>query len=294
MLRKIKMSVLIFFVIILTLVPSNPSPSEYLQVGPKLPEISGEKHKWVPQGLTYLKKEDWLLLSYYWSGEKGRASVIMTVDRQSGDFLKQLQLCNNEKNIFDVCTDHQGHVGGIAVSKESLFVASTEKGKNLLLQYKIDDVVDEETKKLFPTKIYHLNHKASYVSYDGKRLWVGEFNPNTNGTVHRYSFNGDDELKIKSRKQYTTPAKVQGMEFYGDYVFYSCSYGRQGDSSLLVYKGLGIDELVKFVPMYSMSQEIERVEDDIYINFESGAFKYREGGKQQVYNLHLAEIQKLY
>jgi hypothetical protein len=290
MMRLKKWIALLAVICTANLIPTT-APAEATQLfhqGPEIPFIKGTG--WVPQGLTYLPSKNWILHSYYWdkgNGSEGVASAI-GVSLPSGSN-KLISLYETKKR------KHFGHVGGITVSHKYLWVASTRNGKSYLFQYSINDLVNaKHGEKIIAKKQYNLNHASSYVTYNysNHKLCIGKWNPKANGKLYCHSLDNKENMST-SYKTYETPPNVQGVEFHHDLVFYSRSYNRKTDSHIEVYQGLGIKKLVKCHQINSMSEELVRIGENIYVTFESGAKKYHSGGKQQTYHLHYADIQSL-
>lgn len=270
--------------------------------GPKIPGV--EKHNWVPQGLTYLPTKNWLLLSAYWYKEQGnnQASTISAVSRDSGKLLKNVYLYENKTG------KHFGHVGGISVSNHYLWVASTKGKHNYLLKYALQDLIQaKDNEKLVPKKVYDLAHGTSYVTYhqssqNHKQLCIGKWIPQSKaaqGYLYCHTLDQKENLSLTKVKTYQTPPDVQGIEIYGNNIekatiIYSRAYGRKYDSTLDIYQGLENEaKLIKQHKTYSMSQELVRIGNQLYINFESGTKKYRPGGKQPIYHLYSIKIPAL-
>ncbi len=70
----------------------------------------------IPQGLTYYKAKNWVLIASYKNGG-GSPSVIYALSLETGRFVAQFNLYNNDKSA---CT---AHVGGIAASNFNLYIA---------------------------------------------------------------------------------------------------------------------------------------------------------------------------
>ncbi|MBN2907969.1 hypothetical protein JQC72_00340 [Polycladomyces sp. WAk] len=282
----------------------RPKQSKLFKVGPTIPGV--KKYGWVPQGLGYLKSKNWILISNYWDegkGSQGHPSTISVVDRKTGKFVKNVYLYEKKGN------KHTGHVGGITVTPHYLWVASTTGGKNYLLQYPLNQLVNKkDDQPIYPKKIYNLKHGVSYVTYhfkyEGnrtnpvKQLCIGKFEDKKAGSLYCHNLDSKENMSSKY-VSYQTPSNVQGVEFYGKdvnnrgYILYSRSFGRKKNSTLDVYKGLGTTNKVKSLKMYSMAEEIVQVGNQLYVNYESGAKKYRRGGIKKTYHLYYADIRKI-
>ncbi|TCS93950.1 hypothetical protein [Hazenella coriacea] len=286
---------------------ARPIP-EFLEEGPKIPLISKKtKEAWIPQGLDYLPSRDWMLFTYYWGegikeGKKEEkkdrpASTLAVVE--AGKYIKRVDLYETPQKKIT------GHVGGVTVSKKHIWVASTDSGSDNVFQFKIDDLIktpENQVGKLIASNKHKLE-AASYATYtDNGMLWVGSYvdgkkecDPNPNGGyIYGYSLDSNDQLRSTTPiKIWKTPDRVQGAAIKGDDIFYSQSCGRNNNSTLYRYTNASKDSkgTLRFsITAPSMSEEIVIVKNYLYVNFESGAKKYRNGKKPRLYNVYYAKV----
>ncbi len=244
-----------------------------------------ETKEMVCQGIAYLpnkvmnanKQSDgsycrYVLLSYY-PKNSSQPSQIVAVDKEKGKAVRRFALYNSKNSKYD------GHCGGIAVAGKYLWVASSYKIRAFDLQTIIDFILDKNAKsdpakglpdsldklpvkKLVAEKKYGVDSIASYLSFDGKYLWVGDFSEpgsskykpishhnvmgrknwlagylvNENGyptSKTKYSFSKHSVHKpdaIIAMRQ-----EVQGMAVCGNYIALSLSFGAK-NSKLAFYK----------------------------------------------------------
>lgn len=130
----------------------------------------------IPQGITYYKDKNWLLISAYSSkenNEKNRPSVVYALDFNTGEYVAEFKIYNSD------LTPYKKHVGGIAVSKECLFIADNECKIQYIPLEQLD--VERGTSKSLIIKdycdcgIYLNNAPISYLSYSNGYLWLGNF-----------------------------------------------------------------------------------------------------------------------
>ena len=244
-----------------------------------------ESTEMVCQGIAYLpnkvmnanKQPDgefcrYVLLSYY-PKHSSQPSQIVAVDRQTGKAVRRFALYNSKNSKYD------GHCGGIAVAGKYLWVASSYKIRAFDLQSIIDFILDKNAKsdpekglpksldklpakKLVAVKKYGVDSIASYLSFDGKYIWVGDFTKSGSSKYKavghhkvmgrkcwlagylvnekgyptsktKYSFDGHSAHKpdaiIAMREE------VQGMAVCGDHIALSLSFGAK-NSKLAFYK----------------------------------------------------------
>ena len=157
-----------------------------------------ESKEMVCQGIAYLPskvmdaKEQvnpgycrYVLLSYY-PKNSSQPSQIVVIDRKTAKPVKRFPLYKSNGNAYT------GHAGGIAVAGKYLWVASGNK----IFGFSVQDIIDFignttkkasavkglpksldnlPAKKLTALKTYSVDSKASYVSFDGNYIWVGDF-----------------------------------------------------------------------------------------------------------------------
>jgi len=282
------------------------------------PIIPGLNEGWVPQGLTYSEKHGLFFISNYSAYE---ASCITVIDAGSGKLEKSLLLLDEDGEI------ESGHVGGLVVLGDSIFVSSIGR----VLQYRLKDALPEKSvDAISPTKIIPTETRASFCTTYGDYLIVGEF--------ARYSMLGKEfptarnhhTKDRKGRKKYawiealpveaitlepfvlSIRQKVQGASFIGDRIFLSVSYGRKKESLLAIYSNpIGdkphsnataadgkriplwfIDELNHLVTIKlpPLSEGITPYEQELAILFESGANKFLDGGKKPIDRLVFVDV----
>jgi hypothetical protein len=217
-------------------------------VGPTIP---GLREGAIPQGLAFWVRQNWLLISCYFPHEDGRPSVVVAIDAKTGKLVRCLTL------VEDSGKAHTGHVGGLAVSNKYLWVGSGQLYRAPLKDIAAAKPVDH----LRLQKLFHAECDASYVAYDDKRVWVGEFvttqdekfkgNPahhmqDRNGTEKYawacgYALDADENVTGAADGSAPAPAavlstrqSVQGMAFLEGRIVLSTSFGGK-DSVLAAY-----------------------------------------------------------
>jgi hypothetical protein len=126
---------------------------------------------------------------------------------------------------------------------------------------------------------------------------------------------GSPESRASSIKVLSIPDRTQGIAFSKDYIFLSCSYGRRVSSTIEVYRNplaetphqtvrtsteedvpcwfLDNENLVNAIKLPPMSENIQLIDDQLVVLFESGAKKYRWLGKSPQNHLLLLNIEEL-
>lgn len=220
------------------------------------PVIPGLAQDLVPQGLGYYKKKDWLFTINYL--DDGRPGTLCVIDATTEKLIKSIELYNPDG------TPYRGHAGGVAVSKEHVWVSS----EKYLFTLNISDIVEAQNNdEIKFTNQIPVPVEAAYDVYDDDYgiLWVGEFyEPSsypTDPSHHLVNRAGEKQYawmvgyKIKSStdmlsseqwnensEQPATPdyvlsttGKVQGAIVQKKGISLVTSYGRANDSVLYRY-----------------------------------------------------------
>ena len=74
----------------------------------------GLKEGFIPQGITYLPQEDWVLVAGY--RDDGGQSAIIALDNKTGEIVKEVHL-NNVNG-----SDYNGHAGGVCATEKNIFI----------------------------------------------------------------------------------------------------------------------------------------------------------------------------
>lgn len=243
------------------IVPSPVLPQnhfdQYLshrQLGPIIPGLFQAA---VPQGLAYLPKEEMFLTSNYMLDGRTAALVLISVKEglHKGKLEKVIRLYNHDGSR------HTGHVGGIAVSTKSLWVASDSHMYRLDLS-KVLNARNEATLRLPPPLTTEVRCSAATAYKD--TLYIAEFRrgEGSYGTprTHTFTTSGNSRNhalmagfklnstsgkipadQIKSGTAYphffiSIPDQVQGIAFLSGHIVLSQSYGRINNSRLSIYR----------------------------------------------------------
>ncbi len=221
---------------------------EYLDMSRPGPVIPGLFEAAIPQGLAYIPEADAFLISNYMFD--GRTAVLFLVNAASLQLEKSIWLYNRDGST------HTGHMGGVAVSPHSLWIASSEYFYRLPLEQILHAEDGAELKLPEPLKTEVTCSTATYA--DGV-LYIGEFRSSDGSysTPQSHSFsNGNRALmaafeldpatgdlspsQIRDHFVYpdyflSIPDEVQGEAFYDGHIILSRSYGRTNNSRLSVY-----------------------------------------------------------
>jgi len=279
------------------------------------PVIPGLRQGAIPQGITFAPDQKRILISHYFDQDPACISVL---NAATGDMVSCITLQEPSGEL------HRGHVGGIAVVEESLFVASHGQ----ILEYKLADFVSRRAPSTVrATATRKCETKASFCTATSGLLFVGEF-------AYGKDFPTDSSHHLNDRKGVRKQAwvcgyditkefgqpqcvlsvrqKVQGMCVSGDRVYLSVSYGRTNRSLIVVYRNPIGEDPHKMVALRSgdevplwfldgnnyvgeidfppLSEGIVMIGEKLGVLSESGANKYQSGGKGPLDRLVLLDV----
>lgn len=285
----------------------------------------------VLQGIEYYAERNWALLCGYISPKTDVSnSVIFVIDMNKsvslesgekfyGALIKEILLNKADGKPFT------GHAGGIAVSKNYVWIANGGG----LYSISLSDIVDAPASSYINlNKAISVPVGASYCAYTDGVLWVGEFELakekyTTDETHHKdeltawtvgyvlnengsAAFDSPKELfKFASDGKTAIPdcvlwhgSKVQGMTVAGNKILLSTSYGRKNDSKLYVYDnpiGSQTDKVVQIgeaqVPCYVLDNPTKTVLappmlEDLSVVVKDGKYSVLVANESGSYNYH--------
>jgi hypothetical protein len=290
-------------------------PAVKFSAGPVIP---GLQQGAVPQGIGYASAHKKLIISHYFDN---RPSCLSVLNSSTGALVATITLKEASGKL------HTGHVGGITVMKDALFVASDGQ----VMQYKLEPIVsDKPPRTMLPVASGESETKASFCAATDELLFVGEF-------AYGKEYPTDASHHLKDRKGVRKYAwvcgydaeeplgdpkcvlsvrqRVQGMCVSDKRIFLSVSYGRKNRSTIVVYRN-PIGEAAhseakvrngKTVPLWfldgdnylgeidfpPMSEGIVMIDGRLAVLPESGADKYQAGGKGPLDVIVLLDVSKL-
>ncbi len=252
----------------------------------------GECTTMVPQGICVAGS--YILISAY-DAEEIDSSVVYVVDKKTLTLQTTLAL------------DITAHAGGIAYDSANgnLWVCYSKeaggKPNKYMYAYKID--VDGMVRKGSYSYIKHNRIESVDIVpscctiYNG-RLWIATFSKvsDARATMMSYDISGKYGYTLtKGMTIDSLPYLVQGIDFKKvngvDWLAMSTSFGRKNDSDMYVYRldninlnGSGTTaslsgKLAKSIELPSMSEGVVSNGNKMYMIYESGCWKYRNGDK---------------
>lgn len=222
-----------------------------------------------PQGICMT--EEFLLVSSYSNG--GNLGCIHVFDRESGEYLVTLGM------------KEQSHLGGITYDGKNVWVCHSDNNTLECIPYTFvkqlaakrpQSVVD--CTRLFEQ--YHVSNTPSCIAYYDDMIWVATHTKIFNSVMVAYKRTKNGLRQVES---YRIPKKVQGITFDEEgKVYVSTSYGRKKSSYLKIYDSVEALDCNPGAPamkieMPPCSEEIDIVENQIYMVFESAGEMYFEG-----------------
>lgn len=277
--------------------------------------IPGLQQDAVPQGIAFDKLRKRVIISHYFDKAPSCLSVL---DSESGELLSSPTLLEQSGK------PHRGHVGGIAVLDDFLFVSSDGR----VMRYPLAEMFSEvPAVTVRASGDQKCETKASFCTASKDHLWVGEF-------VYGKKYPSDLSHHLMDRKGIKKYAwvcgydrddplgaptcvlsvrqKVQGMCVYEGRIFLSVSYGRSKRSKIVIYRnpiGTAAHRMARLqsgvrVPMWfldgenylgeidfpPMSEGIVMIGERLAVLSESGATKYQFGGCDPLDRLLLLDV----
>ena len=132
----------------------------------------GSSDDYTPQGMTYWKAKEWILISAYDASGKNRNSVIYALDVVTTDLVAVFKIQNADGSA------NLSHGGGIAASEYNFYYADSGSKISYVPLSEMDITGGEKTIKLRDSIDLNkeLNGVAtSYCCYDECVLWTGNF-----------------------------------------------------------------------------------------------------------------------
>ena len=165
-----------------------------------IPGLSSS-NDYTPQGMTYWKAKDWILISAYDATGEGKHSVIYALDGKTTNFVALFKVVNADGSV------NTSHGGGIAASEYNFYYADTDSKISYVPLSEMDvpvNTVKEIKLKGSIDCAGELGGAAtSYCCYDEGVLWTGNF-----------YFTGDDRYKKPAYSDY--PSVLMGYKLVGD------------------------------------------------------------------------------
>ena len=281
----------------------------FLESGGMSVLIPGLQEGFVPQGITYLEKDDAFLFAGYSSGDE--PSALLAVSRETGELLRQVKLNNTDGSRYT------GHAGGVCATETDIYVSNADTLFRISLE--TYEALPAAATCAFEEEI-PVPVNSSYCSYSEGILWVGEFQYGGDyptDASHRVSTADGLQrawncgYRIHEGQDFSAPdiifsvtERIQGMTTLNGTVYLSQSYGRRNDSVIYRYRNILADDPDQTVevngrevPLWILDSTVREdallcppmteclctLEGKIYIVFESAAKTYMDPAKPSVH-----------
>ena len=283
--------------------------SRFREAGELSVLIPGLKEGFVPQGITYLPKDDVFLFAGYSGGDDN--SALLAVSRTTGELVKQVKLNNTDGSKYT------GHAGGVCATETDIYVSNAHK----LLRISMDkyEALSASAFCAFDEEI-EVPVNASYCSYAEGVLWVGEFQYGGDyptDASHRVSTADGLQrawncgYRIREDQDFSAPdyvlsvtERIQGMTTMDGKIYLSQSYGRRNDSLIYCYRNVLASDPAqnvqiggRDVPLWILDKTVREeallcppmteclctTEEGIYVVFETAALTYMDPAKPSLH-----------
>ena len=268
----------------------------------------------VPQGLCLTP--EYILISCYncYKGDGICADSEILVLNRKGKFLTALQLKLDEGK--KISYNSRSHVGGLAYdpdldliyiadSDEYFGYKNSDSTSNIIWKLPVSAVNSAvSTKKgkvpVLASEAFVADIKASCVTYYNGYIYVGQFDEKTaKSRMKAYYYNYGEYLPADGNENTSIPipAKTQGIAFREEggctYAYFSTSYGRSEPSRLIKMAASGSYPVSSLgtstssvCKLPNMSENICIEGGNIFVLFESGAYKYISENKKNLFPLN--------
>lgn len=218
--------------------------------------IPGLEQNTIPQGVAYSSSNDRIYITSY-SNASNTPSVIFALNSE-GTLVAEYILKNSDGTPFT------GHVGGIAVTEQYIYISvgANGNGAYCVAEIKLSDLEKYGSHEITLNKKVSLPSGVSFLSYSDGILWAGNFyHPSANynlGTVFNFTTTVDsikyggyaaayktdsngrliEDTSLGYAKPFyvlAIPNKVQGLAYSNGKIYLSTSYGRRNDSYIYAY-----------------------------------------------------------
>ena len=160
--------------------------------------IPGLAENLIPQGMDQCDETGILYISGYYTTD-GKSSAILAVDTATGELTAEYILLNAGGTPFD------GHVGGVAVSEDTLYVSGQKQnGLYTICAIPLKDLPAEGSHEVKLEQTIPVPVSPSFLSCSHGYLWVGNF------------YHPGADYPLSDGMKYTT-ASADG-EDYGCYI----------------------------------------------------------------------------
>ena len=260
-------------------------------------------NRYVPQGLTDWSNwdgtgEDLLLISAYEDEDGNKApdgpsaifGLVASGERRGTGIGRMLIT--------------EGHVGGLAVYKDWLYVGSGQEIRGYRLS-RVRDALAGPNRDYLYDRAYNrpTSYTVGFMGTGDGRLWAGAFDKDETTHLNAYAQTSNADGTLDYRTQYFAPKKTQGVTVTPNYVIFSTSYDRNERGNLWIKprdQDSRSDSNSYCFRTPSMNQGVTILNGRLYLGFESGAYTYNHDWNtprnpiRRVHSAALSDITSLY
>lgn len=261
--------------------------SEYYSVKTNVCINPGLNDGFICQGVAYVDNSNVILVSGYMKDDS--ASRIYVTNTDSDSYFVKIK--------FDG-EDFTGHAGGVATSRDNIYIAN---GKKIYI-INLNDVLFAKNGDYVEVKdVVKVNNSASFVYTDDNYLYVGEFHDGGKYTIVGHVTETDEGMHYAYCTKYdlndlTTPLKiysirdkVQGICFapdgkvvmstscgMTDTVYYVYNESDATDTGIIVDGAplYCLDKLIKHIKGPAMGEDLDYYNGEFLTLTESASNKY--------------------
>lgn len=202
--------------------------------------IPGLAEGFIPQGVTWLAKENAFLFAGY--REDGKNSALLMVNADTGELEREVLLLNTDGSVYS------GHAGGVCATETDIYVSNA--GKLFRLSMETFQSLPYSSFCAFEQEI-PVPVTASWCCWADNVLWVGEFQygveyptdkshraKTADGVYSAWGCGYVTSGGIGDVPDYIVeiPDRIQGMTTLNGDVWLSQSYGRKNSSLLMRFE----------------------------------------------------------
>jgi hypothetical protein len=213
----------------------------------------------VPQGLAVLPDRSLLIGAY----KEDSASCLFRIDPDGVETRFTLKEQDGKP--------HKGHMGGLALGAENLWIASSD----CLLHVPLELLRGDAT-SVRATQMWELPHKTSIATFYDEHVYVGEFKKDSQPMLYKYSEVTLLIGVVESVANYPLLIKAQGIAISPEGVYVACSYGPKRSKLYFAenLSSLGSAKLIGRLPAGAEGIAYLTNDGALAVAFESGADPY--------------------
>ncbi len=235
----------------------------------------------------------------------GKYMLISAYDRDGDENSVIYVLSKSSRKLLTVIVlEDQTHAGGLCYDGSNIWVTN---GKKLCSLSFSDIRTAANNKKTFMclsyTNMCTTEGKASFVTYHKGKLWSGDYEATTTGTLRSYAIQktttaSGTSITLKCKTSMQIPSSVQGLAFRANgNLLLSRAYSTTHQIDIYKPKVSSSDSSItyirkrlKVIPMPSLCENICISGSYLYVNFESAVSPAAQNHMDRVLGLKLSKL----